>query len=688
MERQQSMRRTASTVSAFRAEAREEAAPLTQAELNAAVDIILKASNPNLTSVPVYFDFKKDTRAFKFQPTVDHTATHLALEGSVIRADTDEARRMEEERRRRELERDRAEEAERNPDLVEQGVSTKILKNQFNYCDRASQTLNPPLRGRTVITDPPPSITIAAQATQWDIYDAYEEDRIAAERAAAAGKAQAAASPGKGRKGGAALVDAAAAQASAGPSGAEDVLRSGAYRDALCILERMVNQNDCDDIIDDFKYWEDASDQYRDEGNLLPLWRFFSDKVRKKEVTSIAWNPKFTDLFAVGYGSYDFLRQGTGAVLCFSLKNAVPQPKVDAAHGKPLEAALPATPEYIMQLDSGVTALDFHPKQPWLLAVGLYDGTVCVFDLRQRDADKTLKPVFQSTVRTGKHTDPVWDIRWAQEAPPSGAMAQFFSISSDGRVTSWLLNKNELQFQDVLRLTTAGVEGAPAAAAAASAAVAADPDAALLSLSGGTCFDFNWQDDGIFVVGTEDGLVRRCSKAYSARYLNAYEGHHMAVYAVRWNRFHPSVFLSCGADWTVKLWEASSPRPLLSFDLSNSVGDVAWAPYSSTVFAAVTSNGKVHVFDLSKNKNEPLCTQSVVKNAKLNRIAFNPRDPVILVGDTRGSVLSLKLSPNLRQKPKLEKGAATDAAATRQREVEKLNRLIEITIKDRELLDR
>ena len=34
------------------------------------------------------------------------------------------------------------------------------------------------------------------------------------------------------------------------------------------------------------------------------------------------------------------------------------------------------------------------------------------------------------------------------------------------------------------------------------------------------------------------------------------------------------------------------------FDLNSQVGDIAWAPYSSTVFAAVTVDGKVHVFDL------------------------------------------------------------------------------------------
>merc|ERR1712100_473989 len=135
----------------------------------------------------------------------------------------------------------------------------------------------------------------------------------------------------------------------------------------------------------------------------------------------------------------------------------------------------------------------------------------------------------------------------------------------------------------------------------------------------------------------------------SGQYLETYEGHHMAVYAVKWNPYHPRVFVSCSADWTVKLWDHSVAFPLMSFDLGNAVSDVAWAPYSSSVFAAVTSDGKVHVFDLGVNKHEPLCEQKVVKRAKLTHVAFNCRDPIILVGDDRGGVNSLKLSPNLRK---------------------------------------
>ena len=55
----------------------------------------------------------------------------------------------------------------------------------------------------------------------------------------------------------------------------------------------------------------------------------------------------------------------------------------------------------------GVMCLDFHPQHPNLLAVGFYDGSVSVFDVR-----RPTKPLYSSTAATGKHTDPVWEIFW------------------------------------------------------------------------------------------------------------------------------------------------------------------------------------------------------------------------------------------------------------------------------------
>ena len=91
----------------------------------------------------------------------------------------------------------------------------------------------------------------------------------------------------------------------------------------------------------------------------------------------------------------------------------------------------------------------------------------------------------------------------------------------------------------------------------------------------------------------------------------------------------PKVFSNNSFTISLKNLKINSTSP------GNPVGDVAWAPYGSTVFTGITNNGKVHVFDIYENAYEPLCEQKVTKNAKLSKITFNPKYPVILVGDER-----------------------------------------------------
>ena len=60
------------------------------------------------------------------------------------------------------------------------------------------------------------------------------------------------------------------------------------------------------------------------------------------------------------------------------------------------------------------------------------------------------KPIYMSTVKTGKHMDPVWQVYWLPEEPAKNLT--FCSVSSDGRVTMWTLAKNELQYTNIMEL--------------------------------------------------------------------------------------------------------------------------------------------------------------------------------------------------------------------------------------------
>jgi len=62
----------------------------------------------------------------------------------------------------------------------------------------------------------------------------------------------------------------------------------------------------------------------------------------------------------------------------------------------------------------------------------------------------------------------------------------------------------------------------------------------------------------------------------------------------------------------------------------------------------------------------------------LTHVSFNQRDPIIIVGDDRGGVNSLKLSPNLRKihEPRDEEGEIIPHDSV-QLQVEKMEKLLQ-----------
>merc|ERR1711982_198137 len=95
--------------------------------------------------------------------------------------------------------------------------------------------------------------------------------------------------------------------------------------------------------------------------------------------------------------------------------------------------------------------------------------------------------------------------------------------------------------------------------------------------------------------------------------------------------------------------------------------------------------GVVHIYDLSVNRNEKICYQKVVKRAKLTHVAFNNVEPIIIVGDDRGGVNTLKLSPNLRIS--VRRTEETDPNKSDwDLQIDKMEHLLEMVTETKELL--
>lgn len=79
----------------------------------------------------------------------------------------------------------------------------------------------------------------------------------------------------------------------------------------------------------------------------------------------------FKDILAAGYGKFEFNNETNGLICCWCLKN-------------------PEFPERFYKTESGVTAVAFSQLHANLLAVGLFNGNILIFDVRNNNTTPLL----------------------------------------------------------------------------------------------------------------------------------------------------------------------------------------------------------------------------------------------------------------------------------------------------------
>lgn len=373
---------------------------------------------------------------------------------------------------------------------------------------------------------------------------------------------------------------------------------------------------------------------------LTKLWSYTCAHTEGLNVSCMAWNHTNRDLLAVGYGPYDYTAtpaaaainkaarsSATGLVALWSMSNPThPQ-------------ATLRTPD-----ETGVTSLAFSAAHPNLLAAGMADGRICVYDVRKILLGETagVPGIVSDSLQQGAHTEAVWQLQWVSKADFGEVLV---SISTDGRVTQWDCKKAMAPtlLMTLKRARGAGV-GALAEAAAGSIGAAASPagtaapastapealgaagsEGILARTSSGLSFDFVPSDTTQYFVGTEDGTLARCSTSYTEQYLEVIPAHAGPVNRIRVSPFIPSALLTCSGDWTAKLWgmpaSGSGGVPtstVFSTDgVCDAVSDIAWSPTISTLFASVTRDGHIQLWDVA-NLN-PLIDSVVTLDADVWR---------------------------------------------------------------------
>jgi dynein intermediate chain 1 len=510
--------------------------------------------------------------------------------------------------------------------------AVKSLRNQLTFAERTSQTVNAEIKHKNIETAKLERNKYSGMLNKWDIFDKYVDTYIIEEER----KKKEDLLLNLGNKQEKKKVEEYSSESLTKPS----LLK------LLKLVEKQVLQTLNFMPYCFYREWE-KRDVGNDDNKLYMLLPFPQNaSIRNRSVTAIIWNHKYEDLFAIGYGNYKFPSKQNeniktdekgeersddslepGYIFIFSIKNNY-------------------FPEIKYTTESGVLSLDFNKTEPSFLVVGMYDGTVAVYDIKI----KTKLPIIVSDIRYQKHMDPVWQVKWYHEKHQEDFV--FFSISSDGKIYKWSFfkNKNSFEQEEILALKYTDTQNELANQGVEIDSKEKGDENLIFGNSGGMCIDFNSHEGykHLFVCGTEEGHILLCSVKHRGHYMQTYEGHTMGVYTLAWNPYHQKIFASCSADWTIKIWHYKIYSPLIIFDIQNAVGDIAWSPWCSTIFSAVTVNGDMKFFDLNVNRKSHI-SEKKYGDTPINHIAFNKFEYVFLTGNDKGKVRMWRMAESLRE---------------------------------------
>ncbi|XP_033838661.1 dynein axonemal intermediate chain 4 [Periophthalmus magnuspinnatus] len=517
---------------------------------------------------------------------------------------------------------------------------TEICKNRpgnEKYTERSAQTLHPQNKHKLTQSDSVTTTETGTFVSTWEMFDSLsgleqegavgaetEPDHQGAEGLLTSSGAEHSASLGSSSGTESATSSMRDLEVCVSEAEVQSLLSGDTLLHSLMVMERSLVANTLQDKLAAYRLLPVLPDpdspcaapQTSPEASgpaLVHLWSFSCDLTLGRRVNSLVWNKNNPDLLAVGYGASES-GSSAGLICCWSLKN-------------------PTWPERVVPCDSPVTALDFSVKSPCQLAVGMEDGTVMICSVHSPQSNTS---VLHSRACPHKHVAPVLQVKWTLQdvGLRDDKDEALVSAATDGRICKWFVSNNGLDCTDMMKLKRVK----SAKKLSTEKTTDTKPENILSALTPGMCVHFHPKESGVYLVGTWEGLIHKCSSSNTQQYMDTYKKHFGPVLGVSYSPLCPGVFLSCSSDWTVQLWTEERLTPALSLSSGHrAVLAVQWSPKAAAVFGAVSETG-LEIWDLQSSILDPLVALAAPPSLSLTSLLFTSHTDCALVGDSGGRV--------------------------------------------------
>ncbi|XP_054257078.1 dynein axonemal intermediate chain 4-like [Macrosteles quadrilineatus] len=361
---------------------------------------------------------------------------------------------------------------------------------------------------------------------------------------------------------------------------------------------------------------------------LTHLWTFYCNIIHKRCVTSMCWNEKDKNIIAVGYGKFKFSTKCDGLVCIWNIK-------------------CPSTPErwYEFPRDP-VTFVTFSNSRWHILAVTFYSGAVLLIDIVARSL---------LVKANNRHFPLYYPVRQARWFPQEQKNTVLITCGKGGRVYRYKKSEFFLS-KKIMTLGRPhgkihGIEE-PRKCFARSVIASRQPAAEVLVR--------HPTDPQVYLVGSTEGCVYVCCVHHRHDYQDVFVAHNGPIYNIQFNPFCSKVFLTCGADWCIRIWAESVYQPLITLESGmTAVQDALWSPLHSTVIVSITGTF-VELWDIRRRISKPMSSVRTPSASHNNVLHFSANEFNICIGDADGNVHVMAMA-EMPFSPSYQEGVLVDA---------------------------
>ncbi|CAL7947636.1 unnamed protein product [Xylocopa violacea] len=338
------------------------------------------------------------------------------------------------------------------------------------------------------------------------------------------------------------------------------------------------------------------------------LWTYECEETFGRPVSSFRCNYVNRSILAVGYAARANSEIKNGIVLLWSAKN-------------------PASPARWYNFDSPVANLDWSRDKPNLLAIGFYDGDIQVIDV----SSIAINVVRRSQKVTS--CSPQWQVQWWIGDEQYEYQEQIYTCNQDGYVFCYRYVED---FTSSIIMRIFRIEGT---LAGVDRTVQCNLYDIFINRSPGALVLRNHPTlSTIYYIGSDEGCLYKCSTNYLYQHIDSFLAHDGPIYSMMFSPFCSKIFLTCGADWCIRIWVEGLTEPLITLStVMACVRYAAWSPIHSTIIVSIVNN-EICIWDIRRKTHKPASVTVSPKHARFVMADFTADGNQLVVADVEGAV--------------------------------------------------